>query len=105
MDKAEALRIAEKYLKSIDSKYTVLRAILFGSYAKGTFSENSDIDVAIILKNIPDVIDTQIDLMKLRRNIDLRIEPHPFRSDDFEVNNPLVNEIVKYGIELNCKAA
>jgi len=51
--------------------------------------------------NEKDIIDTQAELMKLRRKIDLRIEPHPFNYKDFNRNNPVVNEILKYGIIIN----
>lgn len=105
MDKTEAIGIAEKYIKEVGSKYAISRALLFGSFAKGNFNNDSDIDVAVVINNIPDIIDMQIDLMKLRRNIDLRIEPHPFKSSDFEANNPEVSEIIKYGIELKNNAA
>jgi hypothetical protein len=50
---------------------------------------------------VVDIIDTQIDLMKLRRKIDLRIEPHPFMTEDFNQSNPVVYEILKYGIIIN----
>ncbi len=100
MDKEEALTIANKYLEAIGSRYVVIQAILFGSFARDTFHQDSDIDIALVMRNIPDVIDTQIELMKLRRDIDLRIEPHPFRENDFEPSNPMVNEILKYGIPL-----
>ena len=46
------------------------------------------------------MLQTQIELMKLRRIIDLRIEPHPFTANDFNSSNPVVNEIMKYGIEV-----
>jgi len=98
MDKREALRIAGVYIDSISSKYNIKQAILFGSFAKGTNHDDSDIDIAIIVNNVVDIIDAQIDLMKLRRKIDLRIEPHPFMSSDFNRSNPVVNEILKYGI-------
>jgi uncharacterized protein len=57
----------------------------------------------VILKDYSNLIDIQLDLMRLRRKIDSRIEPHPFREKDFEVTNPIVNEIIKYGqdIEIN----
>jgi len=100
MDKGEALKIANLYIDSIDDRYTILQAYLFGSYAKGTNHEDSDIDVAVVVKNVSDIIDTQIEMMKLRRRIDLRIEPHPFILSDFNQNDPLVNEILKYGIRL-----
>ena len=100
MDKAEALRIAGIYIDSISDKYNIQQAILFGSFAKGTNHDDSDIDIAIIVNNVTDIIDTQIDLMKLRRKVDLRIEPHPFMIGDFNKSNPVVNEILKYGITI-----
>lgn len=100
MDKGEALKIARAYIDSISTRYSIKQAILFGSFAKGTNHDDSDIDIAIIVNNIVDIIDTQIDLMKLRRKIDLRIEPHPFMVSDFNQSNPVVNEILKYGITI-----
>lgn len=101
MDKTEALKIALEYVSSISSKYDIHQAILFGSFAKGTSHDDSDIDIAIVVNNQIDIIDAQMDLMKLRRKIDLRIEPHPFLIDDFNSANPVVNEILKYGIPIN----
>ena len=98
MDKREALRIAGLYIDLISTKYNIKQAFLFGSFARGTNHDNSDIDIAIIVNNVVDIIDTQIDLMKLRRKIDLRIEPHPFMFSDFDKSNPVVNEILKYGV-------
>jgi uncharacterized protein len=101
MDKGQAIEIAIRYLESLKGKFDIQSALLFGSYAKGTNHEDSDIDIAIVLKHVNDIIDTQIELMKLRRKIDLRIEPHPFNQSDFNRNNPVVSEILKYGINLN----
>jgi len=105
MDKREALKLAENYIDLISSKYNIHQAILFGSFAKGTNHEDSDIDIAVSINNITDIIDTQIDLMKLRRNTDLRIEPHPFMINDFNTSNPVVNEIMKYGIIIKNQSA
>jgi len=73
---------------------------LFGSYARNTFREESDIDVALVMKNVEDVFQTQVDLMKLRRTVDLRLEPHPIDEKDFTESNPLASEILKYGREI-----
>jgi uncharacterized protein len=100
MDKIEALNIASKYIELLKNKYTIKSAILFGSYAKGTQRPDSDIDIAIVLTHSDDIIDTQIEFMKLRRKVDLRIEPHPFNDEDFNLNNPVVDEILKNGINL-----
>jgi predicted nucleotidyltransferase len=101
MDKGEALRIANLYIDFISNKYTIIQAFLFGSFAKGTNHDDSDIDVALVINNVADIIDTQIDMMKLRRKVDLRIEPHPFEISDFNQNDPLVSEILKHGIKIN----
>ncbi len=105
MDKENALEIAKTYIDSLKHRYDIHSALLFGSYAKGTNNDDSDIDIAIILRQVNDIIDTQIDLMKLRRKIDLRIEPHPFNYCDFTRSNPVVNEILKFGININLNVA
>ena len=101
MDNEFALKIVSNYIKKIPKKYRLLDVYLFGSYAKGNFNKGSDIDIALILKNIDDNLQTLIELMKLRRNIDMRIEPHPIKEKDFNINNPLYNEIQKYGLKIN----
>ena len=105
MDKGEALKIANQYIDTISTKYVILQAFMFGSFAKGTNHADSDIDIAIVVKNVSDIIDTQIDMMKLRRKVDLRIEPHPFAFTDFNEDNPVVNEILKSGIQIKNNVA
>lgn len=100
MDQGEALKIANKYIDTISKKYVILQAYMFGSFAKGTNHADSDIDIAIVINNVSDIIDTQIDMMKLRRKVDLRIEPHPFAFADFNDDNPVVHEILKSGIQI-----
>ena len=100
MDKNEAIAIARAYIELIGDRYEIKETFLFGSYAKGTNHQDSDIDIAVIVKDNVDIIDTQIELMKLRRKIDLRIEPHPFKEVDFNRSNPVANEILNYGISI-----
>ncbi len=105
MDKGEALKIAKRYLSNLMQKYNIEKAYLFGSFAKGTNHTDSDIDLAIVLTSISDIIDVQIDLMQMRTDEDLSIEPHPFRKEDFNLNNPVVAEILNNGIEIKDYAA
>jgi predicted nucleotidyltransferase len=100
MDKNEAIKLAKKYVKRISNKYQIESAILFGSFAKGTNHADSDIDIAIIFRSVGDIIDLQIELMKMRSDDDLLIEPHPFKKSDFNISNPVVAEIIKNGIEI-----
>ena len=100
MDKADAISIAKRYANAVKGNYEFIKLILFGSYAKGNFTEDSDIDIAIVFSDYNNLIDMQLELMRLRRKIDSRIEPHPFRERDFNLSDPLVDEIVKHGKEI-----
>ena len=77
------IETAKLFLQAIPKELGVKKAYLFGSYAKGNEREESDIDIAIVVENMPDFFSTQRLLMKLRRSIDLRIEPHPIKEQDF----------------------
>jgi predicted nucleotidyltransferase len=66
----------------------------------GTNSEESDIDIAVVLGEFENPFEIQQELMRLRRSIDSRIEPHPFRERDFNSSNPLAFEIMQHGERL-----
>lgn len=101
MDKIDALSIAANYAIAVNEKFNYIKIFLFGSYAKGNYNDDSDIDIAVVFKDYNNLLDMQLELMRLRRKIDSRIEPHPFRENEFQLSNPIVSEILKYGQELN----
>jgi len=76
----------------------IWRMYFYGSYAKGSYTEHSDIDLAIFLDtNEIDGFEEDAQLMKLRRKVDLRIEPHAFARTDFDESDPIVKEIIRTG--------
>ena len=91
-----------KYIDEVSKYYEIEAIIVFGSYAKGTNNEDSDIDIALIFKNLKnDVIDEELNLMRLRRKIYTRIEPHIIKLEDYKkVANPFVKEIIETGIKV-----
>ncbi len=89
-----------KYIQQIPNDLDIKKAYLFGSYAKGLNKEESDIDVAIVIGNMTNFFSTQMLLMRIRRKIDLRIEPHPIGESDFTNLNPFAYEIQNSGIEI-----
>lgn len=91
---------AKRYIQSIPESMELKRAFLFGSYAKGNEHADSDIDIAIVVGKMDDFFSVQMQLMRLRRTIDLRIEPHPIGVEDFTIHNPFAYEVQKTGIEL-----
>ncbi len=82
-------RIVKQYGEALRKNIRVTSLFLFGSYARGTANAQSDIDVIVVS---PDLTDDPVDdlllLMRGRRQIDLRIEPHPMRSENFSDDNP-----------------
>lgn len=93
--------IVLEYIRYLRETYADLRkAYVFGSYAKGTAGSDSDIDVAVVFDRVGDSFDLQVQLMKIRRQYDSRIEPHVFRTDDFDSSHPLAGEILSNGVEI-----
>jgi predicted nucleotidyltransferase len=99
MDKTDALKISQTYLKRVrQEKLDFSEAWLFGSYAKGNQNENSDIDIAIILKDDENhTFETDVKLMVIRKGEETLIEPHAFTREEFNPTIPIVNQIIKYG--------
>jgi uncharacterized protein len=76
VDREKALESAEKYARIVSKYIKADKIVLFGSYAKGTWTEFSDIDIAIIVNEIPDDYLAVAKLLnKLTRDVDFRIEP------------------------------
>ena len=91
---------AKKYIQQIPESMDLKKAYLFGSYAKGVERDDSDIYIALVVGKMDDFFSIQMQLMRLRRKIDLRIEPHPIWDKDFNIQNPFAYEIQQTGIEL-----
>ncbi len=101
MDQSAAIEIAKKYINFLKrNKFNIQRVYLFGSYAAGKYHEDSDIDLAIIMRNLSNSFVTQVELMKISRQFDTRIEPHPIEESDFNPTNPFAHEILNKGIQI-----
>lgn len=80
----------------------IKKAILFGSYAKGTATETSDIDVALVSDKFEGI--RYLDKQKINPyiiNLDYRFEIHPYKLNEFNENKRwFVKEIIDTGIEI-----
>lgn len=100
--KHEAIDAARRFIKAIRShNFHIGKAIVFGSYAKGTYNEWSDIDVAIVSSDFCGIpFNDREKLVSFLLQADERIELHPFRPEEFTDDNEFVKDIKKYGIDL-----
>ncbi len=93
--------IVRNYAELLKREIGVKEVYLYGSYANGNYSEDSDIDVAVVADTFSgDLVEDTLLLMRLRRKIDNRISPRPFTSDAFEKDDPFIKEIKTKGIRI-----
>lgn len=100
MDQKRAIKLAKEYIEALRGEVEFSRVYLFGSFSKCDFNDESDVDIAIVMPDFENLLDMQLHLMRIRRNIDSRIEPHPIRDNDFNEINPFAYEIIKSGIRI-----
>jgi predicted nucleotidyltransferase len=99
MDKREAITKVKAYRLLLKDYFQLENVYLFGSYANNTNREDSDIDVAVVVKRIEgDYFSINPLLWKLRRQIDDRIEPILIEKDFDDAG--FLSEVQKYGIEI-----
>lgn len=92
----------KRYLEALkENNIHIAKAYLFGSYARGTFNQWSDIDIALVSDSFKG---DRIDDKKIIRAITLQtgsdLEPLPFNPADFTDTNPFVHEIISTGIQI-----
>ncbi len=61
MSKDEVIQLAKEFLDQVRGKHDVRNAYLFGSFARGTPADYSDVDLAIILGGSPGMGDSLFD--------------------------------------------
>ena len=104
MDKDQALKIIEKFVKRLrEEGISVDRVFLYGSYAAGKGRGDSDIDVAIVSKDFgKDRVEEGMALYRIAGKVDTRLEPVPISVEAYENDTwlPLIYEIRSKGLEL-----
>lgn len=88
----------------IKGVYPVKRVILYGSYAKGAATTDSDIDVAVVM-DMPDHlkrIEITANLFHYAGMVDGNIEPKCVFWDEYKKHDKasILSEIIKSGIEI-----
>jgi predicted nucleotidyltransferase len=103
MDKREDIIDKVKTYRNLvleDFPLEVEKVYLFGSYAKGTPHTDSDIDVAFVVSRFEgDFFQVIPPMWKLKRKVDVRIEPHVIARDTDYAG--FLDEIRRTGIEIS----
>ncbi|MDD3297655.1 MAG: nucleotidyltransferase domain-containing protein [Firmicutes bacterium] len=97
MDRSNVIEIAKKYSDIVVKHIPVKKVLLYGSYSKNTARKESDIDIAIITDRFEgDYLEIRAKLYKLRRQLDMRIEP-VLLVDDGTDTSGFIDEVLSTG--------
>jgi uncharacterized protein len=98
--------VLRRFRRALDELYgdRLDRVILFGSRARGDAHADSDYDVAVFLKDMPDRWKEAERLSRLLLRFlddsDAFIDAKPFRASAYGERTPLMREIRREGIDL-----
>lgn len=98
-----AIKLIKRYIRELkNNNIPIQKAFIFGSHAKGNPKEESDIDIALVsVAFTGDRFEDRRKIVPFRRKIDSRIEPIPFRPEDFQKGGILIDVIKKTGKAIN----
>lgn len=98
----EVLSVIIDYINKLKQSIPVEKVVLFGSYARGNYSKDSDVDLAVFSPVFDNM--TRIDgltfLLMQALGYHIDIQPQPYTMKDYIKDPELVDEILKTGIEI-----
>jgi predicted nucleotidyltransferase len=103
LDKNAAIEIVRNYVHDVELHGVHLKnVILYGSFAKGTQHEWSDIDVALVADEFTGFYFNDSDLFPYVgiKKPYIRIEAKTYPTEYFKQGDPFINEIIKTGIKI-----
>jgi predicted nucleotidyltransferase len=96
--------VVRQYVADVRKAMPIDKAVLFGSYAKGTATEWSDVDICFFSETFAheQTVEIVTDLLGLARKYYKYacIEPRVFLTSDIENDNPFVKEVLRTGREI-----
>jgi predicted nucleotidyltransferase len=96
-------KLADEYAKNVKRVLPVDKVVLYGSYANGTATSSSDVDICFFFfffngKRRVDIIGELLDLCGRYKGA--YFEPNVFPTSEIDRGNPFVMEILAAGIEI-----
>ena len=97
LDREELLRLLGERMAVLAKELPLKRVVLFGSYAAGTYTAASDIDLLVVYEGEPRA--GAYGLVKRTLQI-TRLEPHVYAESEYEQVKTTIERMVGQGIEL-----
>ncbi|MFH1259471.1 MAG: nucleotidyltransferase domain-containing protein [Elusimicrobiota bacterium] len=109
--KGKIKKILSETVEKLERDYKPLKIILFGSYAYGKPTENSDIDLLILKNTIKNRVKRFVEVKKIiySRNYRIPISPLIYNpkelKDRLKLGDDFVKDIIQKGVTLYEKAS
>ncbi|MGP8215946.1 MAG: nucleotidyltransferase domain-containing protein [Bacteroidia bacterium] len=104
MAQKEVIKLIKKFLNYLNKEgISIQQAYLYGSYAEGNATAESDIDVMLISDIFDKNDDTQIGkVWRISKSVDARIEPYTVGTTRFKKDmvSPLLNMVKQEGMRI-----
>lgn len=99
---ADLIKLVKKFIERLaQDNIRINKAILYGSFAKGSNDEWSDIDLAVVSEDfIGNRILDRERMIKSIVDVNTNISPLPFRPEDFDESDLFVKEIIRTGVRI-----
>lgn len=97
--------IIELFLEELKrNNIHIEQAILFGSYAQGTYTSWSDIDLALVSSDFEgDRFKDRAKIRRIKLKISSDLEPIPYLPNEFTADDPFVKQILTTGINVKIR--
>ena len=94
--------IIEQFLEELEkNNINIEQALLFASYAQGTGTQWSDIDLAIISSDFEgDRFKDRNKISRIKLKISSDLEPIPFPPGELTSDDPFVTQIINTGVTI-----
>ena len=104
-ERTHIIELLRQFANSISAEFSISKVLLYGSYAKDSANEFSDIDVAVIFNQDEntDKISATKKLYKTALKINPKIEPRCFFYNETINAEPasILNEIIRTGLVIS----
>lgn len=93
-------KIIDSVIDSAVKAVGVSKVYLFGSYYNGTYTEDSDIDLAFFIHNNECLLDAHRKIIRITSKYPIDIQPQIFYESELEEKIGIVGEILENGGEI-----
>lgn len=100
LNREKVVEILEERIGKLEKLLPLVRVVLFGSYAKGTYTVGSDLDLLVVYAGRP----REDAYAVAKKALGLpRLEVHPFTNEEYEAMRETIDRMTGDGVILYLK--